>query len=257
MMTGKKSGTAGYLTGIREGQTTSRAMAGSGDSGRRVNLRVAVDGSTTIRNAPFVHSVSDLYLSQLQQILQVSNPCALPVVKNSGTTSPKVTRSQSCWRQRTKSDGSGGTLSQPSCNRHRASPKLKLRHPSMSWLRKNSECNKASANERLLEKKHQRSMETVEMLRKQLQAEQDILGDSFRLYYRPRRPRNSLWMACVQCELLCMVLAPMVTRMHRDLRQWSRTPTCSNRKIQLLNESAKRVKRGPLSPPGMRRRLVG
>ena len=41
---------------------------------------------------------------------------------------------------------------------------------------KESEHHKASANERLLEKKLQKSTETVEKLRKQLQAELDILG---------------------------------------------------------------------------------
>ena len=129
-----------HLTGIREGQTTNRAMAASGNRGRRINLRVAVVGSTTIRNVPFVHSASDLYLSQLQRNPQVSNLCALPVVRIaefSGATFPKATLSQSYWLQRTRLDGSEGTLSQPSCNQHRACSSQRLRHLNMSWHRRN------------------------------------------------------------------------------------------------------------------------
>ena len=103
-------------------------------------------------------------------------PCALPVVKNSGTTFPKVTLSQSCWRQQTRSDASGGTLLLPSCSPAQGKSKAKATTPEHELAQKESEYNKASANERLLEKRLQKSTETVEKLRKQLQAEQEILG---------------------------------------------------------------------------------
>ena len=48
--------------------------------------------------------------------------------------------------------------------------------PEHELAQKESEYNKTSANERLREKKLQKSTETVEKLREQLQAEQDILG---------------------------------------------------------------------------------
>ena len=176
MTTGKKSRTSDHPTGIGGSQTISRAMAGSGNRGQHASLRVAVVGSTTIRNVPFVHSASDLYLSQLQRILQVSNPCALLVVKSSGRTFPKVSLSRSCWLLQTRSDGSGGTLSQAFLQSAQGKSKTKATTPECELAQKESEYNKASANERLLEKKLQRSTETVEELRKQLQAEQDILG---------------------------------------------------------------------------------
>ena len=88
----------------------------------------------TIRNVPSVHSASDLY--PLQRSLQASNPCALLVVKFSGTTLPKVTLSQFCWLQQTRSAGSGETLSQLSWNRFRTSPRRKRRHLRLSWPRK-------------------------------------------------------------------------------------------------------------------------
>ena len=49
-------------------------------------------------------------------------------------------------------------------------------------------------------------------------------------YHRPRKLRNNLWAVCVLRVLLCTVLAPMVTRMHRDLRQWNRIQTCLSRR---------------------------
>ena len=54
--------------------------------------------------------------------------------------------------------------------------KTKITTPEQELAQKESEYNKASANERLLEKKFQKSTETVEKLRKQLQDEQDIFG---------------------------------------------------------------------------------
>ena len=54
--------------------------------------------------------------------------------------------------------------------------KAKAPTPEHKLAQKESEYNKASANERLLEKMLQKSTEAVEKLRKQLQAEQGILG---------------------------------------------------------------------------------
>ena len=54
--------------------------------------------------------------------------------------------------------------------------KAKTTTPEHELAQKESEYNTASANERLLEKRLQKSTETVEKLRKQLQDEQDILG---------------------------------------------------------------------------------
>ena len=55
-------------------------------------------------------------------------------------------------------------------------------------------------------------------------------GGLFQPWHRPRKLRNNLWMVYLLCALLCMVLVPMVTRMHHDLHQRKRTPTCSNRR---------------------------
>ena len=92
--------------------------------------------------------------------------------------------------------------------------KTKATTPEHELAQKESEYNKASENERLLERKLQRSTETVEKLRKQLQAEQDILGR----FVPALSQAKDLWMVCVLCALLCMVLVPMVTRMRHDLR---------------------------------------
>ena len=67
-------------------------MAGSGNRGRRVNVRVAVDASTIIRSAPFVHNASGLCPSRLQRNPQVSNLCALlemRISKNFGSNLPE------------------------------------------------------------------------------------------------------------------------------------------------------------------------
>ena len=108
-------------------------------------------------------------LPELQRSLP--NPCALPVAKNSGTTFPKVTLSQSCYKI--------GWLGRDSLAAflHSAQDKSKAKAttPEHELAQKESEYNKASANERLLEKRLQKSTETVEKLRKQLQAEQDII----------------------------------------------------------------------------------
>ena len=54
--------------------------------------------------------------------------------------------------------------------------KTKTTSPEYELAQKEFEYNKASANERLLVKKLQKSAEIVEKLRKQLQGEHDILG---------------------------------------------------------------------------------
>ena len=54
--------------------------------------------------------------------------------------------------------------------------KAKATTPEHELAQKESEYNKASANEMLLEKRLQKSTESVGKLRKQLHAEQDILG---------------------------------------------------------------------------------
>ena len=54
--------------------------------------------------------------------------------------------------------------------------KTMITTPEQDLAQKESEYNKASANERLLEKKLQKSTDTVEKLRKQLQDEQEIFG---------------------------------------------------------------------------------
>ena len=87
-MAGEKSHTANHPTGISGNRRTSRIIVdASGNRGQRVNSRVAVVGSTITRNAPFVHNVSVLCLSQFRQIPQVPNPCVVPVMEiseNSG-----------------------------------------------------------------------------------------------------------------------------------------------------------------------------
>ena len=128
---------------------------------------------------------------------------------------------------RPRSAGSGGTLSLPSCNRHRASPKLKLRHPKHELAQKEFEYNKASANERLLEKKLQKSTEAVEKLRKQLQAEQDILG---RLVPAPSLARETTKQSLdgFTCYAYCCAWCWRRWRQKctATLRQWNRIPTC-------------------------------
>ena len=78
MTTGKKSRTADHPAGIGRRCQMSRALAGSGNRKQHASLRVAAVGSTTIRNAPFVHSVSGHYLGQRQRILQVVEPMCSP-----------------------------------------------------------------------------------------------------------------------------------------------------------------------------------
>ena len=176
MMTGKKSRTADPLTGIREGQTTNRAKAGSGNRGRRVNLRVAVDGSTIIRNAPFVHSVSVLCPSRLQRNPPVPNPCAFPVVKNFGNNIPEGDPLAVLLAAADKIGWLGRDSLAAFLQSAQGKSKTKATTPEHELAQKESEYNKASANERLLEKKLQKSTETVEKLRKQLQSEQDMPG---------------------------------------------------------------------------------
>ena len=128
-----------------------------------------------------------------------------------------------------RSDGSGGTLSLPSRSQHRASPRPKLRHPSMSWLRKNLSTTKPPRTRGSLRRDSRNRRRPLRSCGSNSQLNRISLGGLFLHYHKPRKRRNSLWLVCVLCALLCMVL-PMATKMHRDLRQWSSIPTCSNRR---------------------------
>ena len=245
-MAGEKSHTANHPIGIRESRETNRTMVdGSGNRGRRVNLRVVVVGSMIIRNAPFVHSVSVLCPSRFQQNPQVFNPCVLPVMeisRNSGLVSPKVTLLHSYWLQRTRSIGLGGILSRRSCKSAQGKTKTKITDPEQELAQKESEYNKASANERLLEKKLQKSTETVEKLRKQLQDEQDIF----------ERLGPALAQAKEKTKQLLDDLRVMRIAVHGAAADGDKnTPRpvpmeqdtdLFRQKIRLLNESAKRAR---------------
>ena len=88
---------------------------------------------------------------------------------------------------------------------------------------KESEYNKASANERLLEKKLQKSTETVEKLRKQLQSEQDMLGRLGPALSQAKELAKQSFDEVRAMRIAVHGLVLMVTRMHRDLRHWNRT----------------------------------
>ena len=144
---------------------------------------------------------------------------------NFGTTFPKATLLQSYWLQQTRSAGLGGTLSQPSCNQHRASPRLRLL--STSWPRRNLSTTKPPRMRGSLEKKLQKSTESVEKLRK-LQSEQDMLerlGPA--LSQAKETTKQSLE------ELRVMRIAVRGAGADGDKnapRLWNKTPTCSNRR---------------------------
>ena len=99
----------------------------------------------------------------------------LSLVRISGATFPKATLSQSYWLQRTRSAGLRDSLA-AFLQSAQGMSKTKATTPEFELAQKESEYNKASAHERLLEKKLQKSTETFENLRKQLQSEQDMLG---------------------------------------------------------------------------------
>ena len=107
---------------------------------------------------------------------------------------------------------------------------------------KESEYNKASANERLLEKKLQKSTEIVEKLRKQLQSEQDMLG---RFGPALSQAKETTEQSLDELRVMRIAVrgagangdknAPRLTPMEQD------TDTLKQ-KIRLLNESAKRAR---------------
>ena len=243
MTTGKKSHTANHPVGITGNQITSRAVAGSGIRGRHATLKVAAVGSTTTKDAPSVHNVSVLCPSLFQRSLPVSNLCALLVAKNSGATFPMATLSHFYWRQQTRSAGSGETLSLPSCSRHRASPKLKLRHPSMSWLRRNLSTTKPPRTRDFLRKSSRNRRRPSRSCGSNSKPNKISLEDLCLRYHRPRKLRSNPWMVYVLCVLLCMVLAPMATNMHSERPAPMEQDTDRfKQKIRLLNESAKRAR---------------
>ena len=110
--------------------------------------------------------------------------------------------------------------------------KTKATTPEYELAQKESEHNKASANERLLERKLQRSTETVEKMRKQLQAEQDILG---RLVPALSQAKEAMRIAVHGAGADGDKNAPRPAPMEQDTDMFKQ-------KIRLLNESAKRAR---------------
>ena len=172
----------------------------------------------TIRNVPSFHSASDLYPSQLQRSLQASNPCPLPVVKISGTTLPMVTLAVLV-----AAADQIGLLGRDSLAAFLPSiqSKTKATTYDSQLAQKETEHNKASRRVRLKPLRSCGNNSKMNRINS---------GGLFQPWHRPRKLRNNLWMVYLLCALLCMVLVPMVTRMHHDLHQRKRTPTCSNRR---------------------------
>ena len=168
-------------SGIREGQTTNRAMAGSGNRGRRVNLGLPWMGLRP-SEALLLSTMHPAFArADSSEIPQVSNLCALPVVKFSGATFPKATLSQSYWLQRTRigwlgKDLSSLTLSRPSCNQHRASPRRRLRPLDTSWDRRNLSTTKPLRMRGSWRRSSRNRPRPLKSCGKQLQSEQDMLG---------------------------------------------------------------------------------
>ena len=120
--------------------------------------------------------------------------------------------------------------------------KAKAPTPEHELAQKESEYNKASANERLLENKLQKSTEAVEKLRKQLQAEQDILG---RLVPALSQAKETTKQSLDELRAMRIAVhgagadgdknAPRPAPMEQDTDMFKE-------KIRLLNESAKRAR---------------
>ena len=201
-------------------------MAGSGNRGRHASLKVAS-----------VHSVSVLSPNLLHRNPPVPNPCALLVVRISGSTFPKATLSQSYWLQWTRSVGLGGFLSQPSCNRHGKS-KAEAPTPEHELVQKESECNKASANERLHSRNRRRPSRSCGSNSKPNRVSLENL-----CCHMPRKLQSNPWMDYVPCVLLAVhgvgadgdKNAPRPAPIEQDTDMFKQ-------KIRLLNESAKRAR---------------
>ena len=120
--------------------------------------------------------------------------------------------------------------------------KTKATTPEDELAQKESEYNKASANERLLEKKLQKSTETVEKLRKQFQSEQDMLG---RLGPALSQAKETTKQSLGELRVVRIAVhgagadgdkdAPRPAPMEQDTDTFKQ-------KIRLLNESAKRAR---------------
>ena len=102
--------------------------------------------------------------------------------------------------------------------------KTKATTPEAELAQKETEYNKASSNERFVEKV-QASTEAVE-----LKVEGRDLHGLAPSLFRPRKTRNSVWRTCVLCALLYMVLAQPLLETGSGLHRWNRTPTVSSRK---------------------------
>ena len=180
-MTGEKSHTTSHPIGIRESRKTSRAMEdGSGNRGQRANLKVVVVGSMIIRNDPFVHSVSVLCPEPIPAESPSVQPKCSPCDGNFekfGASIPEGDPLALLLATADKIDWLGRDSLAAFLQSAQGKTKTKVTTPEQELAQKESEYNKASANERLLEKKFQEiDGNRFERLRKQLQDEQDIFG---------------------------------------------------------------------------------
>ena len=176
MTTGKKSRTADHLTGIREGQATNRAMAGSGNPWTACQFEGCRGWVYDHQKRSFCPQCIRL----LPEPAPAKSPSAEPMCSPSG---------ENFWNNVPEGDPLAvllaaadkiGWLGEDSLAEFlqsaKGKSKTKATTPEDELAQQESEYNKASANERLLEKKLQKSTENVEKLRKQLQSEQDMLG---------------------------------------------------------------------------------
>ena len=142
--------------GTRRSRTRSRA----GNRGLLVSTKDADDGSTIIRKLFCPQCIRPLP-RPLERSLNPSRPRALLVVKVVEVTSLMVTFLQFCWPQQTRSGGWEETL----CG-HLVHDAGQVQDESDdTWGRvgtEETEHNKASSNERFVDKKVQASTEGVE-----------------------------------------------------------------------------------------------